>query len=859
MKHAIKAEITIRLIDHITWENEDSFSSFNIAFYGDEPDYFNSLTKAIKKRKIRRKHLNLTKITTLQGLDDYHVLVVGENTPIPFSQVALATRQTNTLVVSENQPDQIYIMINFLQSGNDTYSFELNRSNILLEQLSISNDILLLGGAELDIAKLYREMEERLSALLNKLAATQKQSKTANSALANSQNQLDKTKNMLTNAQSSLKIANVTLDKHINTIKTQEEAIKSRQKELEQVIASANENKQILERQSEELEQQVTHIELQQEKVTKQLERVKQNDDLLLTQQQQLLTQRSSIDAQKEKIKYQEMLIIVTFIAMSVFLVLVFWLIRINNERRRFSLELEKHSDELEDEVRIRTEDAIKSEQHYRILAELSPIGVYRIDPNGNCLYVNARWCEYSGLSPEQARGKGWVEALHPIDRKQLRDDGMHNLHKEKVINGEHRYLDQNGQIRWLFGQCNAEYDKEGRLQGYIGAVTNVTEQKQLEEQLRRTQKMDALGKLTGGIAHDYNNMLSIISGYAELLEKKLAAHPDLLKYVQHIIHSSTRGAALTKKLLNFSKHTPADAETVDINALLEYQLQMLRKTLTPRIELNLVLDKNLWPVWLDAGDLEDAMINMSINAMHAMETGGTLTIETKNQVLSNNDLLNIGLKPGNYVLLQLTDTGTGMDEETQEKIFDPFYSTKGAEGTGLGLSQVYSFVKSSGGDIKLQSKLGEGTQISIYIPQHIDTIIKDIENNEKKIIRQKGNETILIVDDEEALLELNSNILNAEGYKTITTGNGLQALKIIQKHKVDLLLSDIIMPEMDGYELAKEVHSKYPEVKIILVSGYNELDDRNDTIKSIVKNIIQKPYNPQVLLKQVRTLLDQE
>jgi len=858
-KHAIKAELTVRLINHITWENEKSFSSFNIAFYGEEPDYFNSLIKTTKSRKIRRKPINLSQIDSITGLKNYHMLVIAEKTSLPFSQIALAARQTNTLVVSENQADQIYIMINFLHSEDNTYNFELNRPNILLEQLSISKDILLLGGTELDIAKLYREMEENFSTLMAKLNTTQKQSEIANKALARSQGQLSNTFNKLKSTQTTLKNANNILNEQEKTINVQEEMIKSRQSELEKVTTSADENKKLLKKQSKELTQRATQIQQQQEIVNEQQEKVQQNDDLLIAQQQQLRSQQSNIDAQKEQIKYQEILIIASFIATIVFLILIFWLYRINTERKKFSLELKKRGDELEDQVKARTAAAIKNEQHYRTLAELSPMGVYQIDTNGNCLYVNKRWSEYSGLSRNQALGQGWIKALHSNDHERLGKNWKNNLHKEKLVNSEHRYCTPDGQVRWLFGQCNAEFDTAGKLQGYIGAVADITEQKLLEEQLRRTQKMDALGKLTGGIAHDYNNMLTIISGYAELLENKLREQPDLNKYVKHIIHSSSRGAALTKKLLTFSKHTPADAKTENINALLEYQMQMLRKTLTPRIELNLVLEENLWPVWLDAGNLEDALVNMSINAMHAMDSGGNLTIKTKNLTLSKSDIPDMDIKPGEYVLLQLIDTGSGMDEETTEKIFDPFYSTKGAEGTGLGLSQVYSFVKGSEGGIKVTSKLNEGTTISIYFPRHKDTGSKEEIINTNAASSYGGHETILIVDDETALLELGSEILNAEGYEVFTADSGQKALQILQDTSIDLLLSDVIMPEMDGFQLVSKVQSLYPAIKVMLISGFSNQDNIRNSSSSLTKNIIQKPFDPKELLKRVRTLLDQK
>lgn len=287
----------------------------------------------------------------------------------------------------------------------------------------------------------------------------------------------------------------------------------------------------------------------------------------------------------------------------------------------------------------------------------------------------------------------------------------------------------------------------------FIGSCHDLTRRKQQEEQIRRSQKMDALGKLTGGIAHDYNNMLGVVMGYAKILEEKLDNNPKLANYAYEIHHAGERGAKLTRKLLSFSRHIASDEELLNINELLINQKLMLEKTLTPRIKLILDLEDNLWPVWLDDGDLEDAVLNLSINAMHAIEADGKLIIKTSNEVLSADETMHLQLDEGDYVVLSITDTGCGMNEETKAKIFEPFYSTKGEKGTGLGLSQVYGFVERSGGMILVNSAPGQGTSFKMYFPRHLGNNNITQATNDETAKDYSGNETILIVDDESSLL----------------------------------------------------------------------------------------------------------
>ena len=399
--------------------------------------------------------------------------------------------------------------------------------------------------------------------------------------------------------------------------------------------------------------------------------------------------------------------------------------------------------------------------------------------------------------------------------------------------------------------------DENGRKLGFVGILRDITERKTQEEQLRRTHKMDALGQLTGGIAHDYNNMLGVILGYTELLDISLKNQSELEGYVKEISHAAERGVNLTKKLLSFSKSKVSEKETVDINTVLLNEKSMLGRTLTARIQLDFELQENLWPVSVDKNDLIDAIVNLSINAMHAIDGNGKLSYTTENQHISKIDAELLQLDENDYVLLSITDTGCGMNDDEKNKIFEPFYSTKGQMGTGLGLSQVYGFVQRSNGNIKVYSEPGNGTRITLYFPRSLDDSFNEDESVPDVLNTElKGTETILLVDDEPALLSLSSTMLSQKGYKVISANSGKEALDILKNETIDLMISDVIMPEMDGYELSSVVQEKYPQIKIQLVSGFNDNRHKQMTNENLYNNLIHKPFSSLTLLQRVRELL---
>ena len=506
------------------------------------------------------------------------------------------------------------------------------------------------------------------------------------------------------------------------------------------------------------------------------------------------------------------------------------------------------------------------SQSQVHLLLDSTAEAIYGVDTNGLCSFVNKACLSFLGYeNSNELIGKN----MHQLIHYQYADGKPYPLEQSYLYKsfkqGQEAHVDDEVLWRKDGSHFEAEYWAHPIMENNtcIGSVVtflDITNRKQSEAIIQRTQKMDALGKLTGGIAHDYNNMLGVILGYAELLEKSLENEPDKAKFAHEITQAGLRGAKLTKKLLSFSKYEISFYEMVDLNEILQEQEDMLKKTLTVRINLSFDLMPELWPVYIDVSDLENAVINLSINAMHSIAEQGKLIIKTTNLTLNEQDAKNIDLSAGDYVALIFTDTGCGMDAATIDKIFDPFYSTKGDQGTGLGLSQVYGFVNRSNGAINVNSVPKHGTQVTIYLPRgHTETAINSTDNQALSLqdTELKGQGSILIVDDEPTLLQLTSNILKDFGYNTRCAENAQIALEILEKESFDILLSDVIMPQMDGYQLAEIVQQKYPEIKIQLISGFN--DDRHIELHhhDLYDNLLNKPFKAGELLKRMRDLLN--
>lgn len=400
-------------------------------------------------------------------------------------------------------------------------------------------------------------------------------------------------------------------------------------------------------------------------------------------------------------------------------------------------------------------------------------------------------------------------------------------------------------------------YPSEDGLTIYF---TEITKRKKAEEVLRRSQKMDAIGQLTGGIAHDFNNLLGIILGNLELLKQQISGNDKAVKRIKTINEAGFRAAQLTSQLLNYSRREAAQVSVIDINLMIGEMAEFISRSLTPQIEVNYKISNDLWLTKIDVGDFKDALLNLCINARDSMSGVGEITIYTRNINIDEASCkLNPGMKSGQYVELLISDTGKGILNKDLEHIFEPFFTTKDqGQGTGLGLAMVYAFVTRSNGYIKCQSEVGVGTTFLIYLPREKSDEISNKKHDIKPEPLPHGNETILVVDDEIALMELAKDILESLGYRVLTACDGANALEILANTTgIDLLFSDIVMPNgMSGYELAEQAIINQLDLKVLLTSGITENIEPHKSHNRINENLLSKPYSQAELAKQVRSAL---
>ncbi len=500
-----------------------------------------------------------------------------------------------------------------------------------------------------------------------------------------------------------------------------------------------------------------------------------------------------------------------------------------------------------------------RSEINFRSLVTNAPYGICRCDSTGILLDINPALATMLGygsgselvgcnLANLYADAQQWfsladyfgsLQRFHGLAAEWARKDGSSIIVRlsGRAIRGERNAL---------FFELFAE---------------DVTERRALEQQLRQSQKMEAVGRLAGGIAHDFNNLLMVISGYCEFLLERIGSDPALRGPAQEIANAAERATALTRQLLAFSRKQMLAPKVLDLNAVVTENLKMLTRMIGEDIDLVMIPGGDLGAVKADPGQIEQVIMNLAVNARDAMPDGGKLTIETGNVMLDENYArFHAPVKPGEYVMLAISDTGMGMDAETQSHIFEPFFTTKGLKGTGLGLSTVYGIVKQSEGYVWVYSEPGKGTTFKIYLPRMSAT-------GEAIVVQPPvaaaeagpGHETVLLVEDEANLRRLARQSLENQGYAVLEAADGAAAIQLSNAHPgpIHLLLTDVIMPGMNGRELAQRICSLRPETKVLYMSGYTEnAIGHNGTLDAGV-SLLQKPFTLPALKAKVREVLD--
>jgi len=372
-------------------------------------------------------------------------------------------------------------------------------------------------------------------------------------------------------------------------------------------------------------------------------------------------------------------------------------------------------------ELLAQTERLSTSEKRFVRIAQATPIGIFQVDITGKCIFVNRGYQKITKIKEGDALGADWSNYVYPDDKKKVLDEWVLSAEEKRPFVMNYRQLMPDSSFIWVRCKSEAEYGENNVVLSYFGTIQDITDEIKMEEIIRHTQKMTAIGELTGGIAHELNNMLGIILGNIEMLSNNLGEYPKLEKKTNTIIQTVNRGTELIKKLLSFSLKRNINNQQLNINTILLAFQDMIEKTLTPRIELQLTLAKDLWDVNLDLSDLENTIIHLCANAAEAIEGNGKVVINTCNKQLDSGEAELLGLELGEFVLLCITDNGCGLNPAIKERIFEPFYTTKGFESTGLGLSQVYGFMERTNGVISVHSEVSKGTSFTLYFPRYID------------------------------------------------------------------------------------------------------------------------------------------
>lgn len=539
---------------------------------------------------------------------------------------------------------------------------------------------------------------------------------------------------------------------------------------------------------------------------------------------------------------------------------------------------------------RARSEAALRdSEAQFRVFAQATPIQIWASWADGSLYWFNPQVYAYSGLAEGALDGTtGWGKVVHPDDLDWASARWVQALASGQVYENEFRIRRHDGVYRTFMVRAEPVHDEEGRILRWVGSNTDIEDLRrqsaelarfnetleeqvaertsalmQAEEALRQSQKMEAVGQLTGGIAHDFNNLLAGISGSLELITNRIAQgrHAEVERFTVAAQGAAKRAAALTHRLLAFSRRQTLDPKPTDPNRLIRGMEDLVRRTTGPGIEVEVVAGAGLWPVLIDAHQLENAVLNLCINARDAMPNGGRLTIETGNRWIDARTAKAQDLEPGQYVSICVSDTGTGMAPEVAARAFEPFFTTKPlGEGTGLGLSMIYGFVRQSGGQVRIYSEAGEGAMICLYLPRHFGEVDDaDLIPEVEQAPRAQAGETVMVVDDEPTVRMLVAEILHELGYQCIEASDGAAGLKLLQSGaRIDLLVTDVGLPGgMNGRQMADAARIDRPDLKVLFITGYAENAVVGNGHLDPGMHVMTKPFAMEALGSRIRELIE--
>lgn len=514
--------------------------------------------------------------------------------------------------------------------------------------------------------------------------------------------------------------------------------------------------------------------------------------------------------------------------------------------------------------MKLAEEKLQKNEARYRALYRHTPVMMHSIDNEGRLLHVSDHWLETLGYERDEVIGRKSTEFLTEDSRLHALEVVLPRFQREgRCTDIEYQFVRKDGGTVDVLLSAVAEYDEVSAKAYSLCVMIDVTEHRKVERQLMQAQKMEAVGQLTGGMAHDFNNLLAVVLGNLQLLERSVAGDEKAMRRAASAVEAAQRGTELTQRLLAFSRRQTLQAEVVDPNELITGMDDFLRRSIGESIELELAVAEDVWRTKVDPNQLETALLNLAVNARDAMCGGGHLTVETRTATLDEAySESHTDVAPGDYVVIAVSDTGTGMPEAVRERVFEPFFSTKETgKGTGLGLSMVYGFAKQSGGHTEIYSEEGNGTTVRLYLPRDRSAAAPAPCRPGDQQVIPGGSETVLAAEDNPDVREVAVSLLEDLGYKVVEAENGHEALRVLgERDDIDLLFTDMVMPGgMNGAELAVAALARRPDLKILYTTGFAEASVLRRRELHAKAAILTKPYMQPELALAVREALDVE
>ncbi len=856
-KELLKAFFSIKVAEQIEWSNNTTIDQFTVGYFGNNKNQFQTLNDLTKSITFKNRKINLIAINDISEIKQTQILIVDKNQSNVLEELWIKIEKKNILLISVENNDPRFIMINLRYNTTDnTYTFDINKANLIIEGFKINPELLLLGGSEVDVRDLYRKMRtdlgverKRVRVQAARLDTLKLDIKNSNKLISQFDKKIHFQNEQIANKESRLTTLtnDIGRQKHFFTLKENE--LKKQNSQHARLKKQTALQKELIEKDKAQL------LNLKKE--------IDETNLVIVKKDKTLDSQLRTMGFQKKKIENRNLILILGTTLFLLVLMLGYVIFRAYKSKKRATVVLEKRvlerTSELEEmntqltnevQVRIKTENNLRlSEESFKEIynASAEVILVQTID-SGEIVRINETVFDVFGFTESQIIGMTVIDLSaneEPYTFTELSDK------IKKVLEiGPQSFIWQarrkNGDLFWVeMVMKSVTLNDEDRI---LTVIRNIHDKKLLEERLNQSEKLEAIGQLAGGIAHDFNNQLGGIAGYAELLISKTKnTIPIAADYAEKILLSVKRSSDLTQQLLAYARKGKHLSEQTNIHDILSEVTNLLSHSIDKRVTISNDLNAHRSYILGDSTQIQNAILNIALNARDAMPQGGTLHFSTKNTMIDALDThpqasLNINAE---YIQLTIEDTGTGISKEIQKNIFDPFFTTKGeGKGTGMGLAAVYGTIKNHDGTITVYSEEGYGTTFNIYLP-----IIKNIEKvsiDESTInTEQHGTGTILVAEDDDVVRDVCTCLLEDMNYSVIACEDGSVAVNVFKKRhaELDLVIIDLVMPKMNGRETFLAMQKINPNVPVLIASGYSVNDEVTDLIKRGAKGMIQKPY----------------